>query len=328
MTYGIAPDQRPSSPPSSPPAAGRGQWLGPYWGKYRGTVIDNADPLVSARLLCQVPSLPGGVLNWATPCVPYAALEQGFLSVPPIGANVWIEFEGGNLDHPIWTGCFWEAEEIPVMPELSPEQPEAIKVFRSQSCTLIYNDLPAEGGITMSAADPAVDLPVTVTLNSEGVSITVGDLSLLMNPEEGITLQAGETVAVLSADTGVSIEAPAVSVAADTVTVEGETSITGPTNVEGTFDVVGVTTIEPEANVTGDLNVSGATSVEGDANVGGALTVEGESNFAGMVSVEGESNFLGTVTAEGDIAVLGGVEVGGEVASTLFLGPILPPPFP
>jgi len=326
MTHGIAPDQRPNS--SARPAAGRSPWQGPYWGKYRGTVIDNIDPMVSARLLCSVPSVPGGVLNWATPCVPYAAPEQGFLSVPPVGANVWIEFEGGNLDHPIWTGCFWEAEEIPVMPELSPEQPDAIKVFGSEFCTLIYNDLPAEGGITVKAADPAVDLPVTVTLSSLGVAIEVGELKLLMNPEEGITLQAGETVAVLSAETGLSIEASAMTVTADTVDVTGETSFTGDTNVEGDFDVVGVTTLEPEANVTGDLNVSGETSVEGDANVGGALSVEGESNFAGLVTVEGETNFLGAVTAEGDIAVLGGVEVAGEVASTLFLGPILPPPFP
>ena len=312
MTNGIPPDQQ----------------QGPYWGKYRGTVIDNVDPMVNARLLCDVPSLPGGVLNWATPCVPYAAPEEGFLSVPPVGANVWIEFEGGNLDHPIWTGCFWETGEIPVIPEESPKMPDAIKVFRSKYCTLIYNDLPADGGITITAVDPAVDVPVTVTLSSEGVSINVGDLNLLMNPEEGITLQAGETVMVLSAETGVSVEAPAVTVSADTVEVTGETSFTGATSVEGTFDVTGVTTLEPEANVTGDLNVSGECSVEGDANVGGALTVEGETNFAGAVTAEGETNFLGAVTAEGDLAVVGGVEVAGEVASTLFLGPILPPPFP
>jgi hypothetical protein len=325
MTHGCAPDPRPGS---SPPAAAMPQWRGPYWGKYRGTVIDNADPMVSARLLCMVPSLPSGVLNWATPCVPYAALAEGFLSVPPIGANVWIEFEGGNLDHPIWTGCFWEEAEIPVMPELSPEQPEAVKVFRSQACTLIYNDLPAEGGITIMADAPAVDVPVTVTLNSEGVTINVGDLSLLMDPEVGITLQAGDTVAVLSAETGVSIDGPAVTITADKISLTGETSIEGPTNVEGTFGVVGVTTMEPEANVTGDLNVAGDTSVEGDVEVGGVLAVEGASNFAGVVAVEAETNFAGAVTAEGDVAVLGGVEVLGEVMSTLFLGPILPPPFP
>lgn len=325
MNNGIALGQQPCPWPSPPAGASQ---QGPYWGKYRGTVIDNVDPMVSARLLCQVPSLPGGTLNWATPCVPYAALEEGFLSVPPVGANVWIEFEGGNLDYPIWTGCFWENGEIPDMPELSPELPDAIKVFRSKYCTLLYNDLPAEGGITMTAIDPAVDVPVTVRLSSLGVSISVGDLSFLMNPEDGITLQAGETVAVLSAETGVSIEATALTVTADTVTITGETSFVGPTDVEGTFDVVGVTTIEPEANVTGNLNVSGVASVEGDANLGGALTVEGESNFAAAATVEGESNFLGAVTIEGDAAVVGGVEVVGEVTSTLFMGPVLPPPFP
>jgi Type VI secretion system/phage-baseplate injector OB domain len=312
MTYGIVPDRQQRT----------------YWGKYRGTVIDNADPMVSARLLCQVPSLPGGQLNWATPCVPYAALEQGFLSVPPVGANVWIEFEGGNLDHPIWTGCFWESAEIPVMPELSPEQPDAIKVFSSKYCTLIYNDLPVDGGITVQASDPAVDVPIMITLNSTGVSISVGDLSLLMNPEEGITLQAGETVAVLSAETGVSIEAPAVSVTAETVTVTAETSFVGDTDVAGAFDVAGITTLEPEANVTGDLNVTAECSVEGDLNVAGALTVEGESNFLGLATYEGETNFLGAVTAEGDMAVLGAVEVAVTTACPLFLGEILPPPPP
>ena len=169
--------------------------------------------------------------------------------------------------------------------------PDAIKVFRSKFCTLIYNDLPGEGGITVSVVDPAVEIPVTMTFSSVGVAVNVGELNLADEPGRG-DHAAGETVAVLSAETGVSIEAPAVTITAETVTVTGATSFIGATNVEGTFDVAGVTTLEPEANVTGDLNVSGVSCVEGDANVGGVLAVEGESNFLGVVTVEGDRTFL------------------------------------
>ena len=38
--------------------------------------------------------------------------DVGFFAIPPVDASVWVEFEGGERDHPIWTGCFWEAGEI------------------------------------------------------------------------------------------------------------------------------------------------------------------------------------------------------------------------
>ena len=45
--------------------------------------------------------------GWALPAVPYAGDGVGFFMIPPIGASVWIEFEHGDPDYPIWTGCFW-----------------------------------------------------------------------------------------------------------------------------------------------------------------------------------------------------------------------------
>lgn len=84
-----------------------------YFGKYRGKVIENVDPEGLGRLLIMAP----GVLNedemWAMPCVPYAGPDQGFIILPGKGANVWVEFEGGDLRYPIWTGCFWSEKELP-----------------------------------------------------------------------------------------------------------------------------------------------------------------------------------------------------------------------
>jgi cytoskeletal protein CcmA (bactofilin family) len=260
--------------------------------------------------------------------VPFASLEQGLVALPAIAANVWVEFEGGNLDHPVWTGCFWEAGQIPVMPALSPEMPDAVRVLRSRFSTLIFNDTPGEGGITLSVIDPAVEVPVTLTMNSVGVTVEVGELSLVMNPEQGITLRAGETSAVLSPETGVSVTAPEAAVKAESVTITGAVAVNGPTDIDGTLNVTGVTSIEAEASVTGDLSVEGLVTSEGGVTITGALSVEGDVNVDGAAEVVGASSFTGDVTITGATTMIGAVEVAGEVASTLFLGPIEPPPFP
>ena len=80
------------------------------FGKYRGLVVDNADPQKLGRLKVRVPSLLGDqvVTGWATPCTPYGGADnQGMLMIPDVGAGVWVEFEEGNLEHPIWVGTFW-----------------------------------------------------------------------------------------------------------------------------------------------------------------------------------------------------------------------------
>src|SRR5689334_1403488 len=85
-----------------------------FYGKYRGKVIDNVDPLFLGRIMALVPAISEIPLTWAMPCVPYAGPGVGFYAIPPLDANVWIEFEGGDPDYPIWTGCFWEEGQVPL----------------------------------------------------------------------------------------------------------------------------------------------------------------------------------------------------------------------
>lgn len=80
-----------------------------FFGKYRGQVANNRDPMNLGRIQVQAPTVLGaGRSSWAMPCVPYAGPQVGFYAMPPIGASVWVEFEGGDPDYPIWSGCFWE----------------------------------------------------------------------------------------------------------------------------------------------------------------------------------------------------------------------------
>src|SRR6478609_7197254 len=86
-----------------------------HFGKYRGEVVDNADPDDLGRVKVKVPRLTHDEeLGWALPAFPYGgASEQGFFAVPDVGASVWVEFEGGDLSYPIWSGTWYGDNEIP-----------------------------------------------------------------------------------------------------------------------------------------------------------------------------------------------------------------------
>jgi hypothetical protein len=81
-----------------------------YYGLYRGVVVANVDPLNSGRVLIEVPDIAGAKpMGWAMPVLhyPYSASS---LKLPQAGQGVWIEFEQGNPDYPVWIGA------IPRMP--------------------------------------------------------------------------------------------------------------------------------------------------------------------------------------------------------------------
>jgi hypothetical protein len=87
---------------------------GAFFGKFRGTVTANQDPEGRGRIQALVPALIGReATDWALPCSP-----AGFFAVPAVGAGVWIEFEQGDPDLPIWTGCWWaDGESITLRTE-------------------------------------------------------------------------------------------------------------------------------------------------------------------------------------------------------------------
>jgi len=133
-----------------------------HYGKYRGTVVNNIDPNRLGRLQVDVPAIYGTTtLNWAMPCVPYAGRDQGFYMIPPVGANIWVEFEGGDIDHPIWSGCFWGTGESPG------GLPQA-RILKTPIGTLTFDELdPAAPVVLESAAGNRV------TFTAQGVTIEI-----------------------------------------------------------------------------------------------------------------------------------------------------------
>ena len=88
---------------------------GKYFGKYRGVVTDNQDPDNLGRIKAKVPRLLAEEeLGWALPAFIYGGKsDQGFYAVPDVDAGVCIEFEGGDLSYPIWTGTWYTSGAIP-----------------------------------------------------------------------------------------------------------------------------------------------------------------------------------------------------------------------
>jgi hypothetical protein len=149
-----------------------------FYGKYRGKVENNLDPQQQGRLQVSCPAVFGdGSLAWAMPCAPFAGPGVGFFALPPVGANLWVEFEGGDPDYPIWSGCFWGIGEAPALPAV-----EQMHVIKTASLTLTLSDLPGIGGFTLEVNPPAVATPLKMVFNAAGIELSNGAASVKLTP--------------------------------------------------------------------------------------------------------------------------------------------------
>ncbi len=165
-----------------------------HFGKYRGTVINNVDPQLTGRIQAQVPDILGlSVSTWAMPCVPFGGLLTGMVSVPSIGAGVWIEFEQGDLNYPIWTGCFWgSAAELPAITKLVPPGLSAVALQTTLQNGLLISDVPGPtGGIMLKSATGA-----SIIVNDTGIYITNGKGASIVMTGPTVTINEGALVIV------------------------------------------------------------------------------------------------------------------------------------
>lgn len=70
-----------------------------HYGVYRAIVLNNTDPQLDFRLLLSVRDVSEAPLLWAEACVPV-----GEITLPGIGDTVWVMFEAGDIQRPIWVG--------------------------------------------------------------------------------------------------------------------------------------------------------------------------------------------------------------------------------
>ncbi len=169
-----------------------------FYGKYRGTVVNNVDPEQRGRILAIVPTVSNVVpTSWAMPCVPMAGKQQGAFMVPQMGAGVWIEFEGGDPDKPIWVGGFWGiAAEVPPLALLPPPIPPGQNIVLQTTLqnTLLLSDstpTPLTGGIILKSPTGAM-----LVVNDTGIYIQNGKGASIAMVGPTVTINNGGLVVV------------------------------------------------------------------------------------------------------------------------------------
>lgn len=163
-----------------------------YPGIYRGAVVNNVDPERRGRIMARVTDVTGiFTTSWAEPVVPFAGPNAGYLSVPPVNAGVWVQFENGDSDKPVWLGGLWGS---------ALEPPATGRAFGS------------------TGPLGAATLIQTMDLNF----ICIADKAMFAPlPTGGILISAGPGTTIMMDKTGVRITAPTVTINGATVTFNG-----------------------------------------------------------------------------------------------------------
>jgi len=179
-----------------------------FYGKYRGVVVDNEDPEQLGRLKVSVPSVlgPEVVTGWAMPCMPYGgAANQGFLFIPEVDAGVWIEFEEGDLEFPIWTGTYWTKpdgeSELPLANDAEGEETEIQNPVTSKIIKTLR-------GHTIQLEDAEGEERITILQKSDdGINLVVMDATgIVVKDYHGNSFEMLETGMVMTDLTGNIIE--------------------------------------------------------------------------------------------------------------------------
>jgi uncharacterized protein involved in type VI secretion and phage assembly len=175
-----------------------------FFGKYTAFVKDNADPENRGRLRLQIPSVLGNsvISGWALPCAPFGGMNgQGFFFVPDKEAGVWVEFEAGNPDFPIWVGTFWSkpggTTEVP--PPAATQSPPTSKIIATKKHTIELAD--ADGSEAIKITDSTNNN--VVTMNSKGISVQDQNGNVISLTSSGVDIkdQNGNEVTLASGGT-------------------------------------------------------------------------------------------------------------------------------
>ncbi len=155
-----------------------------YHGLYRGTVANNVDPMRQARIQAQVPDVLGSTpSSWALPCLPGAGPQMGHYMVPPVGAGVWVAFEQGDVNFPVWVGCWYgSAGEIPAQALAGNPASPNILVQTTGQQSILLSDVPGMGIVLRTAS---------------GAMLMINDAGIVIDNGKGATITlTGPTVSV------------------------------------------------------------------------------------------------------------------------------------
>ncbi|MFL6648957.1 MAG: phage baseplate assembly protein V [Sulfurifustaceae bacterium] len=200
------------------------------YGKFRGFVADNDDPEKRARLKLKVPSVLGDeVSDWALPCLPFGGgAAYGWFAVPEKDAQVWVEFEEGDIHRPVWVGTFWQSGDD--VPQDAGVSPPTTRLFMTPAGhKLQFDDKEDEEQITLSHPKDAslvIDKDGVVALtDAKGAKLTLdaANEKIVLEDSNGNTLTMSSSGTTIEDANGNKIEmtASGINVKGQQIVVDG-----------------------------------------------------------------------------------------------------------
>lgn len=208
------------------------------YGKFRAIVVDNKDPEKRGRLRLRIPSvLADQDSDWALPCLPFGGgSAYGLFVIPQVDAQVWMEFEEGDISRPIWTGTFWQqTDDVPQ--DAAKEEPttrllqtpaghilqfddedgkEQLRLHHMADAELLIDD---KGSISLTDSNGA-----KVTLNADAGEIVVEDSNgnTLTMSSSGTTVEDSNGNTIEMTGSGISIKGQQVVIEGSQVMLGGQ----------------------------------------------------------------------------------------------------------
>ena len=207
-------------------------------GKYRAFVVDNADPEKRGRLRLFIPSVLGEAeTGWALPCFPFGGGKSyGWFAVPEIEAQVWAEFEEGDISRPIWVGTFWPREAD--VPQDAAQLPPTTRIFQTPSGHVVQFDdkkneesfrlfHPREAEIHIDKNGSLVLLDASgtsITLDAEGKKIIIEDANSnqLIMDSSGVAVADANGNKIEMAASGITVKGQQIVLKGTQVMLGGE----------------------------------------------------------------------------------------------------------
>jgi phage baseplate assembly protein gpV len=208
------------------------------FGKFRASVVDNKDPQKRGRLKLQIPSvLADQESDWALPCLPYGGIDQqGMFFVPEIDAQVWAEFEEGDISRPVWVGTFWQQEgDTPV--DAAKDEPTT-RLFQTKSGHILQFDdeegeeqfrlfhpadaemiIDKNGSISLTDTSGAV-----LKMDADNSEIVIEDANgnIMTMDSSGTRVEDSNGNIIEMAAAGITVEAPKIVIKGSQVHLGGE----------------------------------------------------------------------------------------------------------
>jgi hypothetical protein len=194
-----------------------------WYGKYSGEVGGNEDPQKQGRVQVKVPTIFGADLQvWARPCFAY-----GHFFVPPVGAKVWVEFEAGDPQYPIWSGAWYPQANTPEESRVTPPDNRVIQTASGH--TIELNDTSDSPKITIRHKDNSFvaidDKGSVVVANKNGSTLYLnadqGEVSLFSEHGHMLSMKSGGIAIINKDQTSLDITGDTVRITAANIILDG-----------------------------------------------------------------------------------------------------------